>query len=118
MKLRSWVFAALLAVALVSLVLSNHAQQSTPSIPDKGLVLDTYTPDPCSPNGQRHGGCSNPKRLPIRVVPVATGLVRPWHIAFLPDGHSMLVTEAPGRLRMVRDGVLEPSRSWACRTRV
>jgi glucose/arabinose dehydrogenase len=41
-------------------------------------------------------------------MPVATGLVRPWHIAFLPDGHGMLVTELPGRLRIVRDGVLDP----------
>ena len=29
-------------------------------------------------------------------------------IAFLPDGHGMLVTETPGRLRMFRDGVLDP----------
>jgi glucose/arabinose dehydrogenase len=42
------------------------------------------------------------------VVPLATGLDRPWHIAFLPDGHGMLVTETPGRLRMIRDGVLDP----------
>ncbi len=42
-----------------------------------------------------------------RVVPVAEGLVRPWAIAFLPDG-SMLVTEKPGRLRIVRDGRLLP----------
>lgn len=31
---------------------------------------------------------------------VATGLERPWAIAFLPDGR-MLVTEKPGRLRIV-----------------
>ena len=38
---------------------------------------------------------------------VATGLVRPWHIAFLPDGN-MLVTELPGRLRIIRNGKLDP----------
>jgi aldose sugar dehydrogenase len=42
-----------------------------------------------------------------RVVPVAEGLVHPWSIAFLPNG-DMLVTERPGRLRIVRDGRLLP----------
>src|SRR2546426_585394 len=43
----------------------------------------------------------------IRVVVVARGLEQPWSIAFLPDG-GMLVTERPGRLRIVRGGVLDP----------
>jgi glucose/arabinose dehydrogenase len=40
-----------------------------------------------------------------RVVVVADGLVNPWSIAFLPGG-DMLVTERPGRLRVIRDGAL------------
>ncbi len=75
----------------------------------KPMTFDTYTPGPCSPNGQAHGGCAPGTRVPIRVVTVAEGLLHPWHIAFLPDGHSMLVTELPGRLRLVRDGVLDPT---------
>jgi glucose/arabinose dehydrogenase len=43
--------------------------------------------------------------LPIRVVPVATGLSHPWGLAFLPGG-DMLVTERAGRLRIVRNGQL------------
>lgn len=42
-----------------------------------------------------------------RVVPVVTGLENPWAIAFLPGG-DMLVTERPGRLRIVRNGRLLP----------
>lgn len=42
-----------------------------------------------------------------RVVTVAEGLVNPWSIAFLPGG-DMLVTERPGRLRIVRNGRLLP----------
>ena len=40
-----------------------------------------------------------------RVVPVADGLVTPWSMAFLPEG-DMLITERPGRLRLVRNGIL------------
>jgi|TARA_B100002003_G_scaffold248112_1_gene281156 glucose/arabinose dehydrogenase len=43
----------------------------------------------------------------IRISVVARGLEHPWAIAFLPDG-GMLVTERAGRLRVVRDGVLDP----------
>ena len=43
-----------------------------------------------------------------RIVPVVEGLVNPWSIAFLPNGN-MLVTERPGRLRIVRDGRLDPN---------
>ncbi len=42
----------------------------------------------------------------IRVVPI-TGLVRPWALAILPNG-DILVTERRGRLRIIRDGVLDP----------
>lgn len=43
----------------------------------------------------------------FRIVTVADGLVVPWAMAFLPDG-DMLVTERPGRLRVVRGGRLLP----------
>ena len=40
-----------------------------------------------------------------RVEPVADGLERPWAIDFLPDG-TVLVTERPGRLRLIVNGKL------------
>jgi glucose/arabinose dehydrogenase len=55
----------------------------------------------------------------IRVVVYTRGLEYPWALAFLPDG-SMLVTERPGRLRVIRNGVLDsqavagaPASYWA-----
>jgi aldose sugar dehydrogenase len=43
----------------------------------------------------------------IRVTAFATGLENPWTVAFLPDGVA-LVTERPGRLRVIRNGRLDP----------
>jgi len=43
----------------------------------------------------------------IRVSVVAKGLSHPWAITFLPND-DMLVTERAGRLRLVRDGMLDP----------
>lgn len=43
----------------------------------------------------------------FRVVKVVEGLERPWSLAFLPEG-GMLITEKPGRLRLVREGKLVP----------
>jgi glucose/arabinose dehydrogenase len=43
----------------------------------------------------------------FRVVEVVGGLEHPWALAFLPNGR-MLVTERPGRLRLVVDGQLVP----------
>jgi glucose/arabinose dehydrogenase len=44
----------------------------------------------------------------IRVSVVAGGLVRPWSVAFLPNG-DLLVAELAGRLRLVHDGKLDPA---------
>jgi len=59
-------------------------------LPDKPVVYDTA-------EGQR-----------IRVVVVTRGLSHPWGLAFLPDGN-LLVTERTGRLRIIRNGVLDPA---------
>jgi len=42
-----------------------------------------------------------------QVVTVADDLLQPWSMAWLPGG-DMLVTEKPGRLRIIRDGRLLP----------
>jgi aldose sugar dehydrogenase len=44
----------------------------------------------------------------FRVVTLVEGLEHPWSLAFLPDGR-MLVTERPGRLRIISEGRLEPN---------
>jgi aldose sugar dehydrogenase len=44
----------------------------------------------------------------IRMSVVAKGLANPWSLAWLPDG-SMLITERSGRLRLLKNGVLDPT---------
>lgn len=44
----------------------------------------------------------------IQKTTVVEGLEHPWSMVWLPDG-SMLITERPGRLRWLRNGVLDPT---------
>ena len=43
----------------------------------------------------------------FRLTTVVSGLEHPWGMAFLPGG-DVLVTERPGRLRIIRDRILDP----------
>ncbi len=43
--------------------------------------------------------------LDLNIETLAEGLENPWAIAFLPDG-DILISERPGRIRIVRDGAL------------
>ena len=65
-----------------------------PTVPAQGPVAPQKSPTPSPTTGV------------VRAERVAGGLERPWALAFLPDGR-MLVTERPGRLRIVSpDGTL------------
>lgn len=84
--------AAVVALMCLSLVAANSAQQApTPTSPD--TLADG--PQVLSSTAQK-----------FRVVPLK-GFERPFAMAFLPDGN-ILVTERAGRLRTVRNGVLDP----------
>lgn len=97
MKMPHWIRGAMLA-AVVVIAGAQQARVRTapppinwpsPPLADGPIVLDT---------GIQHQ---------IRLV-VTKGLNQPWSMAFLPDG-GILVTERPGRLRIVRNGVLDPA---------
>ena len=95
-----------LVAALLLYVAGGSAQQQVPF--DKTYNI------PVAPTGIPH--IPLPKKpvvydtaegMRIRAVVVAHGLTYPWSIAFLPDGR-MLVTERTGKLRVIRNGVLDP----------
>ncbi|MEO6340244.1 MAG: PQQ-dependent sugar dehydrogenase [Caulobacteraceae bacterium] len=64
---------------------------------------DTYRPTPAFKNQTR--APAPPPSAPFNVETLASGLVNPWAMAFLPDG-KILVTERPGRMRILDKGVL------------
>src|SRR5436190_1069016 len=47
------------------------------------------------------------KNTKIRVSVVARGLSHPWGLVWLPNG-DMVVTERPGRVRLIHNGVVAP----------
>jgi glucose/arabinose dehydrogenase len=48
------------------------------------------------------------KNTKIRVSVVTRGLAHPWGLVFLPGTNDMLVTERPGRVRLIHNGVVSP----------
>ena len=80
---------ALLVTVLAATLLAQTPVSVPPRpLPDKPFLVDSA------------------EQRQIRVSGI-TGLSHPWSLAFLPTGE-MLVTERPGRLRIVRNGVLNP----------
>ena len=61
---------------------------------------------PPLPDGPIAAESAVPAHRNLRLV-VTKGLTHPWGMAFLPDGN-ILITERPGCLRIVRNGVLDP----------
>jgi len=82
---------------------------STPSTP----APVTETPAPTrvaltdAPSAQP-SVTDSPAVFAPRVEVVATGLQVPWAMAFAPDGR-LFFTERPGRIRVIRDGQLDPA---------
>ena len=54
-----------------------------------------------------HNQVVKSEKQTFRIDVVAAGLETPWGLAFLPDGR-LLVTERPGRLRVIENGKLRP----------
>ena len=85
----NWRFLIILSAIICAVVLQGQqGGRASPPLPQLPQTFDTAV---------QH----------IRVSAVATGLANPWSLAFLPNG-DMLVTERAGRLRIIRNGVLDP----------
>ena len=74
----------------------------------RGVIPRGPRPLPSPPLGSGPWVYSTFEQRDIKVSVVTTGLSHPWSLAFLPDG-SILITERVGRLRILRNGVLDPA---------
>jgi glucose/arabinose dehydrogenase len=72
-----------------------------------GIPPPINWPEPPLPAGPIMVQSAVPAHRDLRIT-VTKGLSHPWGMQFLPDG-SILVTERPGRLRIIRNGVLDPT---------
>jgi aldose sugar dehydrogenase len=88
-------------IAAVVVLMSSHVFAQTPATPQGGF--NARPPNAPNQKPAFPGQTRAPERksnVAFDVVTVATGLENPWGMTFLPDGR-MLVTERPGRLRIV-----------------
>jgi glucose/arabinose dehydrogenase len=73
-----------------------------------GMALAAQAPQPANKLGDGPWNYTTSERnTRIKVSVVTKGLSHPWSIVWLPNG-DMLVTERAGRLRIIRNGVLDP----------
>ena len=100
----AWIVSSSLVAIAVSIGL---AQQPPAQPPRQNPNFPRVQPLPF-PTAPQTFETLGPPATSVRVAPFVSGLVNPWSIAFLPDG-TMLVTEKPGRLRIVRNGTLDPT---------
>jgi aldose sugar dehydrogenase len=91
----------LAAAVIVTSATTAPAQQQGLAQPPGGFQRVPTLPFPTAPQEFELSGTR------YRVVPVVAGLANPWGVTFLPGG-DMLVTERPGRLRIARNGTVDP----------
>jgi glucose/arabinose dehydrogenase len=94
----------LLILVVIMAGVTDRAQQVVPfrgdiPVPPQGI--------PAVPLPDKPVAYHTAEGQDIHVVVLVRGLAHPWGLAFLPDG-GMLVTERVGRLRLIRNGTLDP----------
>lgn len=108
MKTRHW---SVLLIFAAAALLALFARGQQPGAQDKAKAKTGGTPKainwPSPPLPDGPIPLSTAIERELRLV-VTKGLNQPWSMAFLPDGR-ILITERPGRLRIVRNGVLDPN---------
>jgi glucose/arabinose dehydrogenase len=107
MKMRNLIGSLTLVLTLVLAGVASRAQQpsATQGANASRIPPGINWPSPPLPDGPILAETGLQRNIRLTVT---KGLEQPWSMAFLPDG-GILVTERPGRLRIVRNGVLDPT---------
>ena len=94
------------AIALFSTVGCTAQSNSSPTAQTSATADDSSAAvaQSESAGSESSGNSSNPD---FQNVTLIDGLEHPWGIAWLPNG-DMLITERPGRVRLVQNGALTP----------
>ena len=106
-------FAVGSAIALLGVLgCTTQAQPESATSPQTESATATQTEEtaalfnpPITAQAERSDVKTNPD---FQNITVLENLEHPWGLVWLPNG-SMLITERPGRLRIARDGVLDPT---------
>lgn len=96
-----------ISVALLASTLAVQAQGVPPVRPAGQFAGNRTIGVPTVPLADGPWVFDTAEQHKIKVSVVAKGLANPWSLVFLPDG-TILVTERQGRLRAIRNGVLDP----------
>ncbi|MEB3210953.1 MAG: PQQ-dependent sugar dehydrogenase [Leptolyngbyaceae bacterium] len=98
------------AIALVGAIgcTTQIQSESSAAAPNEATSAEPSTAEPNTATNDQAKASPSGTNPDFQTVTVVDNLEHPWGVAWLPDGN-LLITERSGRVRIVRDGVLEPT---------
>lgn len=108
---KSWLIPMVGAgLMLVSCMPSSDSVEpaSSPEAPSPAVAADNPAVSSADNASTDNSGDAIAQAETVQQVTLVDSLEHPWGMAWLPDG-ALLVTERPGRVRIIREGVLDPT---------
>lgn len=102
---RHWLIFAL-GIALANPMVMSCG--SEPSISPQAEPEETPTADTTDAAEENTAAATIAQAPTVKQTVLVESLEHPWGVDWLPDG-TMIVTERPGRVRLIRDGQLDPT---------
>ncbi|MEO0349245.1 MAG: PQQ-dependent sugar dehydrogenase [Cyanobacteria bacterium P01_A01_bin.15] len=100
----SAIVGALIAGTLVTGCAAPNSEGLAPAADDTLVAIPSESPEASSQTIAQ----ADVQSETLEQTTVVDSLEHPWGMAWLPDG-TILITERPGRVRLIREGTLEPT---------